>query len=141
MHLEAFNRYFRHPDIGLVLLRLGVGLLMVFRGADLFLDGRVALEKIGSVIHLVGLHSHYLIWGFSAAFVQTVGGLLLMIGFAIRPASFALSFVMFMASWSLYDKGQDLLTKVSQPMVLFFVFLMFLFVGAGKYSAEAEAAA
>ncbi|OIO60679.1 MAG: DoxX family protein [Verrucomicrobia bacterium CG_4_10_14_3_um_filter_43_23] len=135
MH-EKLYKLFNKPDFGLLLMRVVIGIVMVSHGVPKFLSGKSALENVGGAMALLGVTTYPLFWGFMAAFAETIGGVLLVIGFYFRFVSFLLAFVTGLGAYMLYTKGMDYQSMVSHPLSLCVVFLGLLFVGAGKYSID-----
>lgn len=76
-------------------------------------------------------------WGFAAALSMTLGGLLLILGWAHRPAALALFITMSVASiWKYYPFGGW--DAAAHPAALAIVCLGLLFTGPGKHSLDAK---
>jgi uncharacterized membrane protein YphA (DoxX/SURF4 family) len=79
-------------DVGLFVLRLGIGAAFVLHGLPKLLGGIPQWEGLGQAgLGAFGLGGFYpVVWGFLAAFAECVGGLALMAGFLTRLFSFLL---------------------------------------------------
>lgn len=133
-----------YHDIGLLLLRLGIGLQLAFHGWPKITAGPEKWEKIGSNMALVGLDFGHVFWGFMASFGEFGGGLLMILGLFSRPAAFLAGFTMFIAAmhhWhEVYmDENMSLLHKWmsgSNAFELMIVCAAWYFLGSGKYSLD-----
>ena len=123
----------RYAATGLLLMRVGLGIMMVTHGYPKIIGGPEKWEKIGAAMENIGVHSWFTFWGFMAAASECAGGILLVLGLLFRPAALLLMFTMFIASMH-HIKGGDGLGQASHAIELFFVFLGLLFAGPGKYS-------
>jgi uncharacterized membrane protein YphA (DoxX/SURF4 family) len=87
-------------DVGLFLLRLGVGAAFIFHGLPKLLGGVEEWEKLGTMgLSPFGYGSFYpVVWGFLAAFAECAGGLALMAGLLTRLFAFMLLCTMVAAS-------------------------------------------
>lgn len=131
--LGKLNRY---SDTGLLLMRLGLGAMMlVVHGYPKIAGGPEKWAKLGSAMENIGIHSSFLLWGIMAWVAESVGGLFVLLGLFFRPACLLIMFTMFVAALH-HLKGGDSLGTASHAIELFFVFLGLLFVGPGKYSVD-----
>ncbi len=121
-----------YRDLGLLLMRLGLGAMFVLHGYPKLLGGPDKWEARGKAMENLGIHFLPVAWGFMAALSETLGGLLLALGIAFRPACLFLLSTMVVAS-ALKLKGGGLM-DAAHPIELGFVFLGLLFVGPGKLS-------
>src|SRR5690606_32193144 len=93
------------------------------------------LEAVGGAMGNLGITFFPTFWGLMAAIAETIGGFLLIIGLAFRPACLLLAFTMFTAALNHLARGDGLM-GASQPIELFAVFIGLLFIGPGKYSVD-----
>jgi len=123
-------------DIGLLILRVVVGLAMfAFHGLPKIMGGPELWEKIGQSMGNLGIHFLPTFWGFAAAFTETAGAILLILGLWARPTSIFLALTMIIAAISHLAKG-DGLSVASHAIELLAVFLAIYFTGPGKYSVD-----
>ncbi|MEQ1502389.1 MAG: DoxX family protein [Myxococcota bacterium] len=125
----------RFADLGQLVLRAGVGAMMVLHGWPKVAGGAAGWDKLGHAIGVLGIDFAFTFWGAMAAFSEFLGGALLVIGLGTRPASAALAFTMLVATL-MHLKGGDGFNGASHAMALGFVFVGLLFVGAGRYSVD-----
>jgi putative oxidoreductase len=133
--MAIFGILGRYSNVGLLLMRIGVGAMMIVHGYPKLIGGPEKWTKLGASMGNLNIHAYPTFWGFMAAAAEGIGGLLLILGLAFRPASFLLLFTMVVAAVNHFAKGDDLL-KASHAIELAFVFLGFLFIGPGKYSVD-----
>ena len=124
-------------DLGLLLLRVGIGLAFVIHGSGKMFGGVDTWTQLGLSMTHFGITLYPTAWGFAAAFAEFGGGILFLLGFLFRPAALMLLGTMVVATFALYKGGQDF-TAYSHPLKMAFVFLGLLFVGPGKFSLDKE---
>jgi putative oxidoreductase len=89
---------FSHVNLGLLLIRLGVGLsMMLFHGYGKISGGPETWEKVGANMATLGLDFLPVFWGFMAAFAEFFGSFFLVLGVLFRPAAALLAFTMLVA--------------------------------------------
>jgi putative oxidoreductase len=128
----------RLTDFGLLILRVGIGaLLMIVHGYPRLAGGSDTWTNVGRAVSYLGIKFGYLAWGLAATVSLTLGGFLLILGFAHRPAALALTITMGVASiWKFYPFGGW--EAAAHPAALGIVCLGLLFTGPGKYSLDAR---
>ena len=132
MILSGLKNY---TNAGLLFLRIGIGVMMIFHGYPKMLGGPEKWEKLGLAMSFIGINFYPIVWGFMAAFAETVGGLFIIIGFAFRPSALLLFFTMLVAS-IMHIKNGDGIGEASHAIELAAVFFGLLFIGAGKFSVD-----
>ncbi len=132
--MNLTNRY-RYHDLGLLLLRVGLGIMFMVHGYPKLVGGPTAWAGIGGVMGTVGLGFAPAFWGFMAAVAEFGGGLLLVLGLWFRLACFVLLITMIMATVMHVSKG-DGFSGYSHALESAFVFLGLLFAGPGQYSLD-----
>lgn len=127
----------RFRDLGLLVLRAGLGASMTVHGWPKLAGGADKWAKLGHAISGFGIHFGYTGWGLAAALAETVGGVLLVLGLATRPAAAALVATMAVAC-KMHVDGGDGFIEYSHSLEDGFAFLGLLLVGPGRYSLDAR---
>lgn len=126
----------RLRDVGLLILRLGLGGLFVYFGAPSLFGGPEKWEGLGKFgMGTLGISFAPTFWGFMAAFSECVGGLCLIIGLFTRPACLLMMITMIVAA-STHLVGGDGFQKASPAMMDGIVFLSLALIGPGKFSLD-----
>jgi len=87
-----------NKDVGLLLIRLGIGISMLaFHGYDKITGGPDLWRGVGGAMSHVGVGFAPVLWGFLAAFAEFGCSILLILGVLFRPAALMLGFTMFVA--------------------------------------------
>lgn len=127
-------KIFENKDLGLLVLRLGVGVMFFFvHGLPKIQGGPDMWVKVGGAMGYFGITFMPVFWGFMAAVSECVGGLLLALGIGTRLVSAFMAFTMLVASTHHLVSG-DGLAKASHPIELGFVFFALIWIGSGKYA-------
>ena len=125
----------RYKDAGLLLLRIGLGIMFILHGLPKLSGGPEAWTRVGAAAKYVGLDFLPAFWGFMAAFSEVFGGIFLIIGFLFRPACLMLLATMAVAAVMHIGKG-DGFNVASHAIEAGIVFLSLIFIGPGKYSID-----
>ena len=135
---SIFSATDKHRDLGLLILRLGIGLsMMIFHGLGKIKGGPELWTKLGGTMQNLGIDFFPVFWGFMAAFSEFFGSFLLILGVLFRPAAFLLGVTMIVAilrhlnlppgadgaGWSGASHALELLT----------VYVALFLTGPGKY--------
>ena len=132
MHFSWLGKY---RDVGIFLLRVGIGAMMVMHGWPKLAEGQHAWEKVGMAMQHLGVYSYPAIWGFLAAMSETVGGALLVVGFLVRPAALSIAFTMAVATVMTYRTSGNF-NDWSHPLEIGIVALSLFIIGAGSLSID-----
>lgn len=130
------NRY-RYADLGLLLLRLGLGVMFVVHGYPKLMGGPATWTALGGEMRHLGLGFAPTFWGLAAAVAETIGGQLLALGLLFRWACAALLLTMIVATVSHLAAGEGF-DGYAHAVESGIVFLGLLFVGPGKYSVDQQ---
>ncbi|OON70067.1 DoxX family protein [Hymenobacter sp. CRA2] len=130
------NRY-RFADLGLLLLRLGLGVMLVAHGYPKLMSGPEKWAALGGEMRHFGITFAPVAWGLAAAIAETIGGQLLVLGLLFRWACGALLLTMVVAAASHIGTGEGF-NAYSHAVEIGFVLLGLLFIGPGKYSVDQQ---
>ncbi|MEX0326622.1 MAG: DoxX family protein [Puniceicoccaceae bacterium] len=141
--IQGIKSLFRHPDMGLVIIRLGVGIVLAIAGYNKFMGGEATLHAVGANIKYFGLdvgtnNISTMFFGVLAAGVELAGGVFIIAGILFRTSAFFLIMTMLVATLMMIDTSGGDLTKFGYPMVVGMVLLGLLFTGPGKISLMKE---
>jgi putative oxidoreductase len=135
MKMNTLNR---HTDAGLLLIRVGLGLMFMFvHGYGKLFGGPDRWARIGSAMASFGLQEGYAFWGFAAAFAEFFGGLLLVLGLFFRPALALMLFTMMVAATSHFARGEGV-SGASHAIEVGIALAGLLLTGPGRYSLDAR---
>jgi putative oxidoreductase len=132
-------KFLHQTDVGVLLLRVGVGVAGIFHGAQKVfgvweghgIEGFAgALTKMNVPMPTVS--------AWLAALAELGGGALILVGLATRLASVPFAFTMLIA-WTVAHKASFLKESGGSdfPFVLMLAALALVFTGAGKFSLDA----
>lgn len=130
----------RFRDFGLLLMRFGLGGMMIFHGFPKLAGGTETWVKLGGAMKHVGIDVFPVFWGFMAAFAECFGGLFLILGLFCRPALILLAITMVVATAKTMGTADGkagwagALKEAAHPLSLAVVFTSLIFVGPGRYS-------
>ncbi|NDK56237.1 DoxX family protein [Pontibacter fetidus] len=133
--MAIFRSRYKYKDLGLLILRFGIGLMFVLHGWPKLTGGPEKWEQIGTTMQLLGIDFAPVFWGFMAGFAEVVGGALIMLGFFFRISCGLLVITMLVASMRHMTAG-DGFAGYSHALEAAILFLSLMFIGPGKYSLD-----
>lgn len=134
--MAALSSLGKYKDLGLLILRIGLGLSFIFlHGYPKLVGGPETWEAVGSAMNNVGINFYPTAWGLMAGVVEALGGLFLLLGLFYRPVCLFLAFTMLVAGMNHLAMGDGLM-GASHAFELLVVFIGLMFVGPGKYSVD-----
>jgi putative oxidoreductase len=123
----------RLQPLALLILRLGLGVIMVAHGYPKVFGG---LHHHAQFVASLGMPA----WlGYVSAFAEFIGGLLLIIGFLTRPAALAICIDMAVAIWKIHWKSGLVGSNRSGyefPLALAVIAFALIFYGAGAIAVD-----
>jgi putative oxidoreductase len=128
----------RLVDVGLFVLRLGIGAMFILHGTNKLLGGTEVWQGVGSAMNHFGITQYHQWWGLAAAVTECLGGALLVLGWVTRLASFALLCVMVVASTLHFVNITGFFLKPenvrawSHPVTVGIVFIALILTGSGS---------
>ncbi|GGC23123.1 quinol oxidase [Parapedobacter defluvii] len=133
--MAALSSLSNFKNTGILLVRIGLGVMFIMHGYPKLLGGPKLWEGVGSAMGEVGITFLPLVWGLLAALAETLGGIFFLIGLFFRPVALIMAFTMLVASLHHLGAG-DGLKGASHAIEIGIVFLGFAFIGPGKYSVD-----
>ncbi len=141
--IQSVKSMFRRPELGLLVIRVSVGLIFIYAGYNKFMAGEETLNNIGSNVKYLGLDVGVntvssMFFGIAAAGAEVLGGALLAVGFLTRVSTFFLIITMLVATLYKLDSSVVALSEFGFPLVMGLVCLGLLFTGPGRYSIQKD---
>lgn len=125
----------KYKDHGLLIMRVGLGLMFIGHGWPKLVGGPEKWAKVGKAMGDLGIDFAPAFWGFMAAIAETFGGLLLALGLGTRAALFLLAFTMMVAAIKHLSAG-DSFGKWSHSVEACITFVGLFFIGPGRFSLD-----
>lgn len=120
-------------DAGLLLLRVGIGLMFVGHGWPKLSGGPDSWRKLGGALTAFGIDFAPAAWGLAAALAEGLGGVLIATGVLFRPAAAAMLATMVVAATMHLARGDGFI-RSSHAIEAGFVFAAFLLTGPGAHA-------
>ncbi len=128
------NHITTKPDLGILLLRLFVGLRLIYGAVDNIVSWKRVLEF--EEFLLQNGFPFPLVCALVSVYAQFIAGLMILIGFKIRMATLVMIFNFFVAIAFVHIRNSDSIERTTPAYALFFGSLALLFLGAGNYSID-----
>jgi len=125
----------KYRDAGLLLMRVGLGVLFVILTGPVLLAGRSRWANFGSAIRNLGLSSNYAFWGFLGALAGCTGAALMIFGLLFRPGVLLVLAITLVHTVGAFDGGGTVRGNLA-AIELCVMLIGLLFVGPGKYSVD-----
>lgn len=121
-------------DLGIFILRIGFGIFFIIAGASKLFAGPATWKGVGMAgMGSIGINFIPAFWGFLAALIEFVGGIMLLLGLFVQLAAILMSLVMVFAVFSHVSAG-DKFTVIMKPLFALTAFISLIFMGSGKYA-------
>ena len=130
--------YQKLEPFALLILRIGIGVILIPHGAQKFFGwfGGLGFEKFVALFNTLGYRPG-IFWLTLVALTEFVGGFLLLIGLFTRAAALALVIFMIVAVHFTSGKGFFWTAGgLEYSLLILFVGLVFLIRGGGEYSVD-----
>ncbi len=128
-------RWFWFGHLGLLLLRVGVGVVFLYHGMPILVGGKESWTALAAEIQPIAPQAVLVTWAFAVGAVEVVCGVLLFLGLYARLAALLLLFEMTIVfGYFLSTAPGELLTLFSLKDVL--LFLALILMGPGVYSVD-----
>ncbi len=121
--------------IGLLVLRVGFGIMFILHGAPKLFAGVETWNSLGSAMQYVGISFGYTFWGFCAALSEFGGAVLLITGVGTRIAAAFMCITTSVAAAMHLGKSSGIM-GASHAIESSIVFLSFVIAGPGRYSVQ-----
>lgn len=122
-------------NLGLLILRAGVGILFFVFGWQKIAGGEQVWNGVGGAMQFVGISAWPVFWGLMATLAEFAGGLLLAVGLFTRPAAAFLAFTMIMATILKGATGTGIIDWYA-PFTMLLIMIFFVMNGGGVYSID-----
>jgi putative oxidoreductase len=129
----AVPRSSRFRDLGLLILRIGIGSMFVGHGLPEMIAGPSRWAELGEAVGNLGIHvGPPAAWGLLAALSELLGGILLATGVLFRPACLFLLSTMLVATITHVSNGDDF-DRTAHAAEMAVLFLSLLLIGPGPW--------
>ena len=132
MILHSLDRY---RNVGLLLLRVGIGVMFILHGYPKVAGGPDTWANVGGALGALGIDFAPTFMGLMAALSEFGGGILLVLGLLTRPACFFLLGTMIVATVMHVTSG-DPFQKYSHALEAAILFFSLLLIGPGRLSLD-----
>ena len=122
-------------NVGLLVLRVGIGIIFVFHGLHKLMVGVETWTQLGATMSVMGLTFAPVFWGFMAAATEVGGGLFIIFGLLHRLVALMLIFTMVVALLVHVAAGAPFAGS-SNALKALVVFVAFAISGPGIYSLD-----
>lgn len=133
--MAIWSKLGKYQHLGLLIMRAGLGFMMILHGYPKLVAGPERWEKLGGAMANFGLDFLPHFWGFMAAGAEAIGGLLVIVGLFFRPACGLLVITMIVAAANHLAKGDGLM-GASHAIETGLAFLGLFIIGPGKFSVD-----
>lgn len=123
-------------QIGLLIMRVALGLVFVRHGASKVVAGVGMWQWLGQQMSLFGITFLPVFWGLCATAAEFIGGTALALGFGTRIAAFFIAINMFVAVSMHVHKG-DTFDTIEFPLLLLVFAIAFIIAGGGRFAIDA----
>ncbi len=135
--MALFSNLGNYKNFGLLVIRVGLGIMFVYHGLPKLMGGEKTWEQLGNSTKYVGIHHWPVVWGLLCAVVETFGGFLLVLGLAFRPVCMLLLINLIVAAASQYSSGGGL-QEAAHAIEDAIMFTGLIFLGPGKFSVDGK---
>lgn len=125
----------KNANLGLLILRIGIGVLFFVFGWIKISGGEPTWTAVGGAMKFIGISAWPTFWGLVATVAEFAGGLLLIFGLFTRFAALSLVITMIVAVILKISLGGGIV-EYSSPLTMLLVNIFFLLYGGGAYSAD-----
>lgn len=130
-----FDKLDKYSDLGLLLLRIGIGIMFILHGYPKIIAGSETWMHIGQALEVFHISFSPTLMGFIASISEFLGGILLILGLMTRPASIFMCLTMLVAT-AMHIGNGDGFQEYSHALESAILFFSLFFIGAGEYSLD-----
>lgn len=133
--MALLSNFGKYKNFGLLIIRVGLGILFIYHGLPKLTGGPVRWEKLGAAAGCVGIHFLPMVWGFLCAITETLGGVLVIVGLAFRPVCLLMVINLIIAAvftFQLSGNFGDATHAIEDAIT----FAGLFFLGPGSYSVD-----
>ena len=135
MNLKFLDNF---RDLGILTMRVGLGLMFMYHGFPLLVEGPTEWAKLGTVIGTTfGFDFIPVVWGFLGVVILFFGGMALLIGLFTRVACVLLTSTMLIEAFYELSQGEGL-RGASYGFQMAIVFFGLILIGPGRLSIDAR---
>lgn len=125
----------RFDFFGILMLRIGAGTAIAFRGFPLLLAGPEEWSNIGRAVGLIGIEGFYLLFGLLAVILESFGGVAVVLGLLTRSMALSLAIIMAFVVATMINHSEELF-HILLAAQLGLTFLAIVFIGPGRVSLD-----
>ncbi len=133
--MALFSQLGNYRNFGLLIMRAGLGVMMMIHGLPKLMGGPKEWEDLGNAMGHLHIHFLPVFWGFMCAVTEAIGGLFCILGLWFRLVSLLMTINFIVAAVSHFSAG-DGIKGAGHAVELAFVFFGLLFIGAGAFSID-----
>ncbi len=120
----------KYREAGLLLLRFGLGCLFIYLSAPVVLGGAARWVRFAVPLRHFGIHAHLDWWGLTAALLQTIGGVLMLLGLLFRIGVIFNLLWLIVVTLAIWRPGLASYNSLEMCVIL----ASLLLIGPGKFS-------
>jgi len=129
---QTTSNRLNNVDLGLLIVRIGLGIMYMLHGFPKLFGGPEYWAQVGSASSALGIDFAHVFLGFMAAFAEFFGGIFLIFGILFTPSLLLLIATMIVAVASHITQG-DSFNIYSHALTNALVFFGLLFTGPGSF--------
>jgi putative oxidoreductase len=133
--MALFSQLGNYKNFGLLVTRVGLGVMMFIHGLPKLTGGPDKWESLGHSMSHLHITFFPVFWGFMSAITETIGGLFCVLGLWFRLVSLLMVINFIVAILVLVDGGKTVM-GASEAIELCIIFFGLIFLGAGAYSVD-----